>query len=62
MQSIRLEQIHPYVRHARYLNMNTGEDFPRLTSYDNRIFYCVDGVGKITTQNKQYSIPKAVFF
>lgn len=52
------EQIHPFVRYARFLELNKEITFPPFTPYDCRLFYVHKGIGNIITQNKEYNMTK----
>ena len=49
-------QINPYIRYARLLNVNINSGFDKVIALDARLFYTLDGHGKISVKNKEYEM------
>ena len=49
-------QINPYIRYARYLNLDKNIYFNEVVPLDARLFYTLSGHGKIKVQNKEYEM------
>ncbi len=54
---MRLEEMEPYVRFARYHEITRGEVILPWYPYDARLFYTVEGEGEILCQNRVYPMP-----
>ncbi len=53
---MKLDDIKPYIRFARYMNQRSTEKFPESFPYDARLFYCVSGNGEIKCAGKIYKM------
>ena len=51
---IFFSQIKPFVRYARYMQMNGKSGYPTVVPLDSRLFYVIEGVGKIIADGKDY--------
>lgn len=51
-----LSEINPYVRYARHLNLDRNSYFSRVIALDARLFYTLDGRGKIKVKNREYEM------
>lgn len=49
-------ELNPYVRYARYLNINSNSYYEKVVALDVRLFYVIDGYGKINVKNKEYEM------
>jgi AraC-like DNA-binding protein len=52
-------EISPYVRFARHLDLNEKAGFDEVIPLDARLFYTLEGEGRITVKNKEYTLPKS---
>ena len=52
------EQIRPYLRFVRYLELDGNSSYSSLVPYDARMFYATSGSGAITAGGKSYIIQK----
>lgn len=48
--------INPYIRYARYLNLNENSHFDKVFALDARLFYALDGYGKIKVNDTEYEM------
>lgn len=55
---MNFENIHPYVRFARYLTVMPDSDYQSRIPLDARLFYCMDGHGEIETENSVHKMKK----
>ena len=51
-----LSQIHPYIRYARYLNLDEKTSFGEVIAPDARFFHTVSGCGKIKVAGEEYEM------
>ena len=51
-----LSQINPFIRYARILNLDSTSVFNRVAAPDARLFYTLDGQGKIKVKNREYDM------
>ena len=49
-------EISPYIRYARYVNLNRQFHFNESVPVDARLFYTLDGYGKIKVKGKEYAM------
>lgn len=49
-------ELNPYIRYARYLNLNENMYFNEVVPLDARLFYTLSGYGKINVKNKEYEM------
>jgi len=49
-------EINPYIRYARYLNLTKDSVFDTVVALDARLFYVLDGYGKIKVKNCEYEM------
>ena len=49
-------EINPYIRYARYLNLDKNSQFDEVVALDARLFYAIDGYGKINVADKEYEM------
>lgn len=52
-------EIKPYIRFSRYMNMDRTSNFSPHVPYDARLFYVYDGEGIIKINNEEYSMKKS---
>lgn len=57
-KDLTFEQIHPFIRYARFLELNKEITFPPFTPYDCRLFYTYKGHGAISIGNEKYDMPQ----
>ena len=50
-------EVHPYVRYARLVKVDENTYFRDCVPLDARLFYTIDGFGKINVKNKEYEMP-----
>lgn len=48
--------IQPFVRYVHYLPLDKSADYNVTVPYDNRMFYCCRGHGKIVADNQTYNM------
>ena len=48
--------VNPYIRYARLLSVNENSHFDEVVGLDTRLFYTLDGHGKINVKNKEYEM------
>ena len=53
---MRLSEINPFVRYARYLTLDKNSAFDEVVALDARIFYAVEGYGKIKVNGADYEM------
>lgn len=51
-----LYEMSPFVRYARYLNLNKSSCFNKVVPLDARLFYTLDGYGKIKVKDAEYEM------
>ncbi len=57
MQHIKISDVKPYVRYARYITTNDYIQFNyTIKAYDCRLFYCISGVGKFDINGTTYPL------
>ena len=56
MKQIPLDNAQPLIRYAQMLTITDGALYGIVKAYDNRIFLCVKGSGRIVISNTTYSI------
>ena len=63
MSDIKMQEIHPYIRHARtfYISGYTNK-FKDVAAYDYRLLFITDGSGSIIIKEKEYPIEKNSLF
>ena len=49
-------EINPFVRYARYIETNKSSDYWAVIGLDARLFYTLDGYGKIKVENTEYEM------
>ncbi len=49
-------ELNPCVRYARYMNLNEQSHFAESVALDARLFYTIDGYGKIKVENTEYEM------
>lgn len=49
-------EMSPFVRYARYLHLNKNTYFNKVVPLDARLFYTLDGYGKIKVENTEYEM------
>lgn len=49
-------QINPFVRYARCLNLNPNSEYGEVVALDARLFYALDGYGKIKVNDTEYDM------
>ena len=49
-------EINPYVRYARYVSVNEKSDFTQVIPLDARLFFTLNGCGKIKVQDTAYEM------
>lgn len=49
-------ELSPYVRYARYMNLDEQSHFNEVIALDARLFYTVDGYGKIKVEDTEYEM------
>ena len=49
-------EINPYVRYARYISVNEKSDFVEVIPLDARLFFTLNGCGKIKVQDTEYDM------
>lgn len=54
--SMLFSETNPYIRYARHLDLDKNSDFSEVIALDARLFYALDGYGKITVKNKVYEM------
>ena len=52
------ENIKPYLRFVRYLEINSDTSYSPHVPYDARMFYTIDGCSTISLQGKSYDMQK----
>ncbi len=55
MKTITLGECRPFVRFSRFQNVPEQHGFS-ICAYDSRLFYCIDGLGKIKIEGKIYEV------
>lgn len=53
---MKLSEISPFVRYARYIRLDKGGEFNEWVGLDARLFYVTGGFGKIKTGKKIYDM------
>jgi len=53
---VLLSEINPYVRFARYIDLDGDSYYAQVTPLDARVFYALDGCGKIQVEDKTYEM------
>ena len=53
-----IEYIHPFIRYARFLKLDTSSKYEETIPYDNRLFYCYEGEGQIIADDITYTLKK----
>lgn len=53
-----LQEIHPYIRYARYLHLDKTASYEPHTPLDARLFYVLDGSGCISACGNRYTLSK----
>lgn len=51
-----LSEITPFVRYARYLNLSGNSYYNEVVGLDARLFYCINGYGKIKIPDTEYEM------
>jgi len=49
-------EINPFVRYARCHELNKNSEFSEVIGLDARLFYTLDGYGKIKVDNTEYEM------
>ena len=52
----KFSEIKPYLRFVRYLKIDTNSSYSSVIPYDARLFYVLEGTGKIEIGNTVYTI------
>ena len=60
-KKLYFEQIHPFVRFARFMEVNEQSEYSQTMSYDCRFFYTYNGSGIIHIDGKDYALSKSDF-
>lgn len=55
---ITFNEIKPFLRFVRYLELNQSSIYSPSIPYDARLFYTLDGEGEIKVNNKSYTMKK----
>lgn len=53
---MKLSEINPKIRYARYLNLDAKTGFSEMIPLDARLFYTVSGEGIVKVKNKEYKM------
>ncbi len=53
----KFSEIKPYLRFVRYLKIDGNSNYSSVIPYDARLFYTLEGTGRIETCNTVYNIP-----
>ena len=53
---MQLSDINPFVRYARHLKLTQGSDYAEVIAPDARLFYALDGLGKIKVNGVSYEM------
>lgn len=53
---MRVAEINPYIRYARYMNLDENSRYHQAVPLDARLFYTVKGQGKIKVKGVQYDM------
>lgn len=59
MKAISLGECRPFIRFSRFQNVPQQHSFS-VCAYDSRLFYCIDGLGKIKIGDKIYDVRAGV--
>lgn len=60
---MKIAEINPYIRYARYLSLNVNSCFKKVVPLDARLFYTVKGQGKIKVKATEYEMrPHSLLF
>ena len=51
-----LAEINPYIRYAKYFNLNSFSELGEMVALDARLFYTVSGYGKINVNSVEYEM------
>lgn len=51
-----ISKLHPFVRHARVLNLTSSSVFEKVVPLDNRLFYACKGFGIISVNDTEYEM------
>ena len=54
MEQITLDAAQPLIRHAQMLTITDGTPYGIAKAYDNRIFLCIKGSGRIVVSDTAY--------
>lgn len=57
-KSLCFDQIHPFVRYARFMDIGKEAAYPPFVPYDCRLFYTCKGCGEICIDHKTYEMSK----
>lgn len=60
MKTISANEIRPFIRFARKLSADIKKFTEPICGYDNRLFYCTRGMGKMTVDGKLYDLRQGV--
>ncbi len=55
---MKLSDIRPFVRYARYITLSNGESYPTSVAGDARLFFTLDGEGEIIAGGEKYNMEK----
>ena len=59
MSTIKMQEIHPYIRHARTFGFcDAANKFKDVAAYDYRLLYITNGDGSILIDGREYPIEK----
>ncbi len=58
MCAVNFSQIRPFVRYARYMTLSKNESYIPMIACDARLFYALDGEGKICVGGEEYRMEK----
>lgn len=53
---MNFSEVSPYIRYARYMEINSSSRFDEVVPVDSRLFYGISGHGKIIADNNIYNI------
>lgn len=63
MSNIKMQEIHPFIRHARTFGIcGTTNKFQDVAAYDHRLLYITNGMGSIIIDGLEYPIEKDALF
>ncbi len=63
MSDIKIQEIHPYIRHARTFGFcDAANKFKDVAAYDYRLLYITNGDGSIIIDGREYPIEKDSLF